>query len=195
MPSEALGLLETKGLVALVEGTDAMLKAANVEMMGWDKAGSGMVTAFVKGDVAAVKAAIDAGAEAAGRVGQVISVHVIARPHDDLGGMMPKKKGAAGGSPAMAGAKKYLSIWSAQMAENNGNNGSYGNALGMVETKGWVGLVEATDAMSKAANVEVVKTIQIGGAYVTTIVRGDVGSVKAAVDAGADAAGKVGELI
>src|SRR6266540_1066007 len=81
------------------------------------------------------------------------------------------------------------------MAESNGNNGSYGNALGLVETKGWVGLVEATDAMSKAANVEVVKTIQIGGAYVTTIVRGDVGSVKAAVDAGAEAAGRVGELV
>ena len=62
MPSEALGLLECKGLVSLMEGTDAMLKAANVEMMGWDKAGSGMVTAFVKGDVAAVKAAVDAGA-------------------------------------------------------------------------------------------------------------------------------------
>src|SRR5512134_1659062 len=82
MPSEALGLLETKGLVALMEGTDAMLKAANVEMMGWDKAGAGMVTCFVRGDVAAVKAAIDAGAEAAGRVGQVVSVHVIPRPHD-----------------------------------------------------------------------------------------------------------------
>ena len=98
MPMEALGLLECKGLVALMEGTDAMLKAANVEMMGWDKAGSGMVTAFVRGDVAAVKAAIDAGAEAAGRIGQVISVHVIARPHDDLGGMMPKRKGAAAGA-------------------------------------------------------------------------------------------------
>lgn len=83
------------------------------------------------------------------------------------------------------------------MAENDGNsrNGSYGNALGLIETKGWVGLVEATDAMCKAANVEVVKTIQIGGAYVTTIVRGDVGSVRAAIDAGAEAAGKVGELI
>src|SRR5438445_10124679 len=92
MASEALGLLETKGLVALREGADAMLKAANVEMIGWDKAGSGLVTAFVKGDVAAVKAAVDAGAEAAGRVGQVVSVHVIARPHDDLGGMMPKAK-------------------------------------------------------------------------------------------------------
>src|SRR5512141_229946 len=95
MPSEALGLLETKGLVALMEGSDAMLKAANVEMVGWDKAGAGMVTAFVKGDVAAVKAAIDVGAEAAGRVGQVVAVHVIPRPHDDLGGMMPRAKKTA----------------------------------------------------------------------------------------------------
>src|SRR6266404_956818 len=80
------------------------------------------------------------------------------------------------------------------MADTNGN-GSFGTALGLIETKGWVGLVEATDAMCKAANVEVVKTIQIGGAFVTTIVRGDVGSVKAAVDAGSEAAGRVGELI
>src|SRR6476646_7369114 len=80
------------------------------------------------------------------------------------------------------------------MADISGN-GSFGSALGMIETKGWVGLVEATDAMAKAANVEIVKTIQIGGAYVTTIVRGDVGSVKAAIDAGSEAAGKVGELI
>jgi len=79
--------------------------------------------------------------------------------------------------------------------ETNGRNGSYGTALGLIETKGWVGLVEATDAMCKAANVEVVKTIQIGGAFVTTIVRGDVGSVRAAVDAGAEAAGRVGELV
>ncbi|HEX8524603.1 MAG TPA: BMC domain-containing protein [Tepidisphaeraceae bacterium] len=108
MPSEALGLLECKGLVSLMEGSDAMLKAANVEMIGWDKAGSGLVTAFVKGDVAAVKAAVDAGAEAAGRVGQVVSVHVIARPHDDLGGMMPKKKTAAPASDRgiATGAKK-----------------------------------------------------------------------------------------
>jgi ethanolamine utilization protein EutM len=92
---EALGLLECKGLVALMEGTDAMLKAANVDMVGWDKAGAGMVTAFVRGDVAAVKAAIDAGAESVGRVGTVVAVHVIPRPHDDLGGMMPRKKAGA----------------------------------------------------------------------------------------------------
>jgi ethanolamine utilization protein EutM len=103
MAQEALGLLECKGLVCLMEGTDAMLKSANVEMMGWDKAGSGMVTAFVRGDVAAVKAALDAGAEAAGRVGQVIAVHVIPRPHDELGGMMPKKKATA---PVAAAARK-----------------------------------------------------------------------------------------
>jgi ethanolamine utilization protein EutM len=78
------------------------------------------------------------------------------------------------------------------MAEGNG---TYGQAIGLIETRGWTGLVEATDAMCKAANVEVIKTIQIGGAYVTTIVKGDVGSVKAAIDAGAEAAGKVGELI
>ena len=111
MPQEALGLLECKGLVSLIEGTDAMLKAANVEMMGWDKAGSGMVTAFVRGDVAAVKAALDAGAEAAGRVGQVIAVHVIPRPHDELGGMMPKRKGgqaapARGDGGAVAAGRK-----------------------------------------------------------------------------------------
>src|SRR6476469_4558582 len=99
MASEALGLLETKGLVALMEGSDAMLKAVNVEMIGWDKCGSGVVTTFVKGDVAAVKVAVDAGAEAAGRVGTVISVHVIPRPHDELAGMMPKSKKPAAGTP------------------------------------------------------------------------------------------------
>lgn len=93
---EALGMIETKGFVALVEATDAMLKAANVELVGWDKVGSGMVTAFVVGDVAAVKAAIDAGAAAASRIGEVISVQVIARPHEDLGGILAFAKKPAG---------------------------------------------------------------------------------------------------
>lgn len=82
--SEALGMIETKGLITLVEATDAMMKAANVQFLGWDKVGSGLVSAFVTGDVAAVKAATDAGAAAAGRVGEVVSVQVIARPHADL---------------------------------------------------------------------------------------------------------------
>ena len=89
---EALGMIETKGLVALLEATDAMLKAANVEFMGWEKVGSALVTSFVTGDVAAVKAATDAGAAAAGRLGEVVSVQVIARPHDDLVKVLPKMK-------------------------------------------------------------------------------------------------------
>lgn len=86
----ALGMIETKGFVALVEATDAMIKAANVKVLGWDKVGSGMVTAFVTGDVAAVKAATDAGASAAARIGEVLSVQVIARPHGDIKKILPK---------------------------------------------------------------------------------------------------------
>jgi ethanolamine utilization protein EutM len=86
---EALGMIETKGLVALVEASDAMLKAANVTLLGWQKIGSGLVTALVVGDVAAVKAAIDAGASAAGRVGEVVGVQVIPRPHEDLTTVLP----------------------------------------------------------------------------------------------------------
>src|SRR6476619_8225680 len=86
---EALGMIETKGLVPLVEASDAMLKAANVTLVGWQKIGSGLVTALVIGDVAAVKAAIDAGAAAAGRVGEVVGVQVIPRPHEDLGTVLP----------------------------------------------------------------------------------------------------------
>ncbi len=83
--SEALGMIETKGFVALIEASDAMMKAANVQFLGWDKVGGGLVSAFVTGDVAAVRAATDAGAAAAGRVGEVLSVQIIPRPHDDLG--------------------------------------------------------------------------------------------------------------
>jgi len=93
---EALGMIETKGLVALVEASDAAVKAANVKLVGWQKIGSGLVTAFVVGDVAAVKAAVDAGATAGGRIGEVVSVQVIPRPHEDLGAVLPKAKPAAG---------------------------------------------------------------------------------------------------
>ncbi len=92
MAMQALGMIETKGLVSLLEASDAMLKAANVQVIGWDKIGSGFVTSFVVGDVAAVKAAVDAGAEAAGRIGEVVAVHVIPRPHDEIGSILPKKK-------------------------------------------------------------------------------------------------------
>ncbi len=89
--NEALGMIETKGFVSLVEAADAMMKAANVQFLGWDKVGSGLVSAFVCGDVAAVKAATDAGAAAAGRIGEVVSVQVIARPHEDINKVLKTK--------------------------------------------------------------------------------------------------------
>lgn len=89
MTNEALGMIETKGLVAAIEAADAMVKSANVSLMGYEKIGSGLVTIMVRGDVGAVKAAVDAGAAAADKVGQVVSVHVIPRPHGDVEKILP----------------------------------------------------------------------------------------------------------
>ena len=91
---EALGMVETKGLVAMIEAADAMVKAAKVTLVGWEKIGAGYVTAIVRGDVAAVKAATDAGAAAARRVGELVSVHVIPRPHANLEDVLPIGKAA-----------------------------------------------------------------------------------------------------
>ncbi|MBZ4654105.1 MAG: ethanolamine utilization protein EutM [Peptococcaceae bacterium] len=90
MRQEALGMIETRGLVGAVEAADSMVKAANVTLIGYEKIGSGLVTVMVRGDVGAVKAATDAGVAAAKRVGEVVSVHVIPRPHTDVEKMLPK---------------------------------------------------------------------------------------------------------
>jgi len=86
---EALGMIETKGLVGLVEAADAMVKAARVQLVGYTQIGAGYVTAMVRGDVAACKAATDAGAAAAERVGELVAVHVIPRPHTELEDVFP----------------------------------------------------------------------------------------------------------
>ena len=83
-------MVETKGLVGAIEAADAMVKAANVKLIGKEKIGSGLITVMVRGDVGAVKAAVDAGAAAAKRVGELVSVHVIPRPHDDVENILPK---------------------------------------------------------------------------------------------------------
>ena len=102
----ALGMVETKGLVAMIEAADAMVKAAKVTLVGWEKIGAGYVTAIVRGDVAAVKAATDAGAAAARRVGELVSVHVIPRPHADVEMILPKaSKGSIGGRTTEPKAK------------------------------------------------------------------------------------------
>lgn len=90
--NESIGIIETKGLTAAIEAADAMLKAANVEIVGSEKIGSGLVSVIVKGDVGAVKAATEVGAEAAARVGEVVAVHVIPRPHGDIEKLLPNFK-------------------------------------------------------------------------------------------------------
>lgn len=89
MTQQALGMIETRGLVAAVEAADAMLKAANVELVGTEKIGSGLVSVMVRGDVGAVKAAVEAGASSAERLGEVIATHVIPRPHADVEKILP----------------------------------------------------------------------------------------------------------
>ncbi len=92
MDKQALGMVETKGLVGAIEAADAMVKAANVTLAGKEKIGSGLVTVMVRGDVGAVKASVDAGAAAAKRVGELVSVHVIPRPHQDVEKILPENK-------------------------------------------------------------------------------------------------------
>jgi len=162
-------MVETVGLLGIVEAGDAMAKAASVQLLGWDKVGSGLVTVFCSGDVAAVKSAVDAGSTAAAKVGQVHSVHVIPRPHEELGAIMPER-GESG-------------------------EGEGVRALGLIESRGATGVIEAADAMSKAADVDIVRVQEIGGGYITVLVSGDVGSVQASVSAGAEACERVGELV
>jgi microcompartment protein CcmL/EutN len=168
--SDALGMLETVGLTGIIEGGDAMSKAARVELLGWDKVGAGLVTVFCRGDVAAVKSAVDAGAQAASKVGEVESVNVIARPHDELWDVLGLESSSSSEGPVI-------------------------RALGILETRGATGAIEASDAMVKSADVEVVKVQEIGGGYISVLVTGDVGSVNSAVGSGAEAAERVGELV
>ena len=134
LPGEALGLVETRGLVGMIEAADAMVKTANVVFVGWQKVDAGLVTAIVRGD----------------------------------------------------GSRRI----DVPMAKD-----LPGEALGMVETRGLVGMIEAADAMVKTANVVFVGYQKVDAGLVTAIVRGDVASVKAATDAGAAAARRVGELV
>ena len=94
MDTNSLGMIETKGLVGAIEAADAMVKSANVQLVGKEMAGGGLVTVMVRGDVGAVKAATDAGAAAAEKVGELVSVHVIARPHTEVDAILPSKRSA-----------------------------------------------------------------------------------------------------
>jgi len=103
---DALGMIETKGLVGAIEAADAMVKAAKVELVSYEKTGGGYVTAIIRGDVAAVKAAVDAGQNGASRVGEVVTTHIIARPHLNVDLVLPLGRAAEAGKETGAHAKK-----------------------------------------------------------------------------------------
>ncbi len=166
----AIGMIETKGLVPVIEAADAMIKAANVQIVQATRAGAGLVAVVVTGDVGAVRAAVDAGSTAARRVGEVVSAHII--PSLDA---------------SVAEAFKY--------GEARESAASARGALGLIETRGYVAAVEAADAMAKSANVDVLGLEMISGGLVTVIVTGDVAAVNAATDAGAAAAARIGEVV
>ncbi len=107
---EALGLVETRGFVGAIEAADSMVKAANVKIVGKEKTGSGLVTIMVRGDVGAVKAAIEAGGEAARRVGELVSVHIIPRPHEDVEMLLEKTEGKGKGKAKVKTAPKPTKI-------------------------------------------------------------------------------------
>jgi ethanolamine utilization protein EutM len=126
MSLEALGMVETKGFVGAVEAADAMVKAANVQLVGKEYIGAGYVTIFVRGDVGAVKAATDAGAAAARRVGELISVHVIPRPHNEVERVIPRggKTGYSPDEKALGGGGKQLSSGAASTGTSGAVQGS-----------------------------------------------------------------------
>lgn len=170
---EALGLIETLGMVPAINGADQMLKAANVELISYENIGSTLVTIFVKGDVAAVKASVDAGVAAASAIGKLTAHNVMPRPIKEVGDIVsvhdidPQSQ-----LPEDAPARP--------------------KALGMIETFGIVYMLEAADAMVKAADVELLGYENTASGYISALVQGDVGAVKSAVEAGIKAVEAMG---
>lgn len=167
---EALGLIETTGMVPALEGADKMLKAANVELVGYENIGSTLVTVMVKGDVGAVTASVNAGAEAAGKIGKLTAHNVMPRPIKEVGDVVTIYDIDSEG---IEYSERY-------------------EALGLVETFGIVYALQAADSMCKAANVELVGFENVASGYISVLVSGDVGACNQAVEAGVKAVADMG---
>ncbi|CAI3224332.1 PduJ-like protein clustered with choline trimethylamine-lyase / EutM/PduA/PduJ-like protein 3 clustered with choline trimethylamine-lyase [Desulfovibrio diazotrophicus] len=166
---EALGLIETLGMVPAIYGADSMLKAADVELVGYENVGSTLVTIMVKGDVAAVRASVAAGAAAAASVGKLTAQNVMPRPVRGVGGIV-----RAHALDAVPEDDPGL------------------RALGMIETFGIVFLMEGADAMIKAADVELIGYENVASGYCSALTQGDVAACEAAVAAGVSAVHAMG---
>lgn len=166
---EALGFLETLGMVPAIFGADSMLKAANVQLTSYENVGSTLVTIMVAGDVAAVRASVEAGVKSAGEIGKVTAHNVIPRP--------------------IKGVSDVVAVHAVEEAPGNAERPK---ALGMIETFGIVILLEAADAMVKAADVQLVGYENVASGYCSVLVEGDVAACQAAVSAGVQAVRKMG---
>lgn len=166
---EALGLIETLGMVPSIYGADSMLKAADVDLVGYENVGSTLVTIMVRGDVAAVKASVDAGAAAAASVGKLTATNVMPRPARGMSGIVR-----------------------AHTLDEIQEDDPGLRALGMIETFGIVFLMEGADAMIKAADVELIGYENVASGYCSALVQGDVAACKSAVEAGVKAVKNMG---
>ena len=168
---EALGLIETLGMVPAINGADRMLKAANVQLISYENVGSTLVTIMVKGDVAAVTAAVEAGAVGAAEIGKLTAKNVMPRP--------------------IKGVADIVSVYAVDAEGETGRP----RAMGLIETFGIVYLLEAADAMQKTADVEVIGFENVASGYVSVLVQGDVAACASAVAAGVKAVEKMGASV
>jgi len=175
----ALGIIETKGYVPMIEAADSGVKAAKVIISNWLTVGGGYSSLFFRGDVAAVTAAIENAKENAAKIGEVLFTHIIPSPHLLTMKMLP------------IGKPKNLKVDDNPLLKNKGA----GEAIGVFETQGYTPLIEAVDAGLKSASVIVTGWYKVGSAMVSTIFRGDVAAVKTAVSAGKNAAEKLGKVL
>ena len=171
---EALGLIETLGMVPAINGADKMLKAANVELISYENVGSTLVTVMVKGDVAAVQAAVDAGKVAASEIGKLTAYNVMPRPIRPVG--------------------EIVSVHGIE-DESLESNGARPRAMGLIETFGIVYVLEAADAMLKTADVELIGYENVASGYISVMVQGDVAACKSAVEAGVKAVEAMGATV
>lgn len=162
---EALGLIETLGMVPAIGGADAMLKTADVELVSYENVGSTLVAVMVTGDVAAVEASVAAGAVAAAQVGKLTAKNVMPRP--------------------IRGVGDIVAVHGVERGKDEG--APRPRAMGLIETFGIVFVLEAADAMMKTADVELIGYENVASGYISVLVQGDVAACKAAVDAGVKA--------
>lgn len=172
----ALGMVSTRSFPAIVGTADMMLKSAGVVLIGYEKIGSGYCTAIVRGNTSDVRIAVEAGAETANRIGQLVSQSIIARPGANLDAVLP------------------IGSRLAQLVSDRGHNRLSNQAVGLLETRGFPAMVGAADAMLKSAEVQLSAYETIGDGLCTVIIRGMVSDVAIAIEAGMAEAERIGEL-